>query len=80
MMNEDNKREKGQVEGFPKRLKQHPSFKFMLFSKVVIRLVDSGKGAFEMARRACFGRPRRGPGPPEKLFIALRAVSPSVED
>jgi len=48
------------VEGFPKRLKQHPSFQFMLISKVVTQLVDFGKEAFEMAQRACFGCPRRG--------------------
>jgi hypothetical protein len=32
----------------------------MSVSKVVIQLVDSGKEAFDMARRACFGSPRRG--------------------
>jgi hypothetical protein len=49
-------------------MKQHPSFKFILISKVFKGLVDPGKEAFEMARRACFGCPRRGPGSPAKAF------------
>jgi hypothetical protein len=40
----------------------------MSISKVVTWVVGSGKEAFEMARRACFGCPRRGPGPPAKAF------------
>jgi outer membrane PBP1 activator LpoA protein len=41
--------------GFPKRLKQHPSFQFMSTSKVVTLLVGSGKEAFEMVQRTFCG-------------------------
>jgi len=44
----------------------------MLISKVAIRLVDPGKEAFEMARRACFGCPRRGPGPPQNFLLMTK--------
>jgi len=49
-----------EVEGFPIRLKQRTIYQKISNSKLVTYLVVSGKEAFQMARRACCGCPRRG--------------------
>jgi hypothetical protein len=40
--------------------------------KVANWLVGPGKEAFEMVRRACFGCPRRGPGPPQNFSYTVK--------